>query len=52
MLDRMKSKSSYYLILEYCNGGDLNSFIQLYGKIPEDISRAIIVQIIEGMKHL
>ena len=27
MLDRMKSKNSYYLILEYCNGGDLASFV-------------------------
>ena len=27
MIDRMKSKNSYYLVLEYCNGGDLASFI-------------------------
>lgn len=52
MLDRMKSKSSFYLVLEYCNGGDLASFVGLVGKLPEDIARSIIIQIIEGMMHL
>jgi serine/threonine protein kinase len=52
MVDRMKSKSSYYLVLEYCNGGDLASFVSLQGKLSENISRQIIIQIIEGMLHL
>lgn len=52
MLDKMRSKSSFYLVLEYCNAGDLASFVNLVGKIPEDVSRLIILQIIEGMMHL
>ena len=52
MLDRMKSKSSYYLVLDYCNGGDLATFVANVGKLSEDISRLIIIQIIQGMMHL
>lgn len=52
MVDRMKSKSSYYLVLEYCNGGDLSSFVSAVGKLSENVSRLIIIQIIEGMIHL
>ena len=43
MMDKMKSKTSYYLVLEYCNGGDLASFSNIFGRIPEDISRQIII---------
>ena len=42
MVDRLKSKKSYYLVLEYCNGGDLSSFIELVGKLSEDDARKII----------
>jgi serine/threonine-protein kinase ULK/ATG1 len=39
MIDRMKSKNSYYLILEYCNGGDLSSFVAAQGKLSEEEAR-------------
>ena len=39
MIDRMKSKNSYYLILEYCNGGDLSSFVNSQGKLSEEEAR-------------
>lgn len=52
LIDRMKSRSSYYLILDYCNGGDLASFINVVGRVNEKEARHIIVQIIEGMIHL
>ena len=52
MIDRMKSKNSYYLILEYCNGGDLSSFVGAQGKLSEEEARQVIIQVIEGMNHL
>ncbi len=42
MVDRMKSKNHYYLILEYCNGGDLASYIEQVKKVSEDEGRLII----------
>ncbi len=52
LVDRMKSKSNYYLFLEYCNGGDLASFVSAVGKVKEREARTIILQIISGMMHL
>ena len=52
MVDRMKSKNHYYLVLEYCNGGDLASYIELVKKVSEEEGRLIIKQIVEGMAHL
>jgi serine/threonine protein kinase len=52
MLDRMKSKNSYYLVLEYCNAGDLASFVDSKCRLTEEEGRQIILQIIEGLNHL
>ena len=41
MVDRMKSKNSYYLILDYCNGGDMASFMQGQNGLPEHVTREI-----------
>ncbi len=52
LVDRMKSKNSYYLILEYCNGGDLASYVASRGKLLESEARDVIYQVIDGMRHL
>ena len=43
MVDRMKSKNSYYLILEYCNGGDLASYVSSQGRLLEEEARQVII---------
>jgi len=48
----MKSKNSYYIILEYCNGGDLASLINFQIKLKENEVRDIAFQIVKGMNHL
>lgn len=48
----MKSRTSYYLVLEYCNGGDLSSFVKRKGKLSEDEARTVVSQVIKGMEHL
>jgi len=52
MADRMKSKNSYYLILDYCNAGDLATYMSVHDKIAESEAREIIYQIVNGMNHL
>ena len=52
MIDRMKSKNSYYLVLEYNNGGDLATLIGLKKKLNEEDARLVVSQILNGMKHL
>jgi serine/threonine protein kinase len=52
MVDRMKSKNSYYLILDYCNSGDLATFLSLQDKLNETEAKEIIYQIVDGMNHL
>jgi len=52
LIDRMKSKNSYYLILEYCNGGDLASLIAERGRLEEMEARDAVYQIVDGMHHL
>lgn len=52
LVDRMKSKNSYYLILDYCNGGDLASYVASRGRLLETEARDVIYQVIDGMRHL
>ena len=40
--DRMKSDSNFYIVLDYCNGGDLSDYIKLVGNVPEPAAKAII----------
>ena len=52
MVDRMKSENHYYLVLEFCNGRDLESYLKLTGCVSENIARTMIKQIVDGMNHL
>lgn len=48
-----KSKTSYYLFYNFCNGGDLERFWKIRGgKLEEDIVRVIGNQIAEGLVYL
>ena len=52
MVDRMKSKNSYYLILDYCNGGDMASLLSNQERLTEVEAREVIYQVVDGMSHL
>lgn len=41
MVDKIKSINNYYLILEYCNGGNLAQYIDLVGKVNENVASMI-----------
>ncbi|KAI6647476.1 Serine/threonine-protein kinase ULK1-like [Oopsacas minuta] len=45
MLDFEETTSDIYLVLEFCNMGDLNDFLHKYNKISEEYIRIIFKQI-------
>lgn len=47
-----KSASHFYLILEYCNGGDLSSYINRHGRINEPLGRLLLRQLASGLNVL
>jgi serine/threonine protein kinase len=50
--DKMRSENSYYLVLEYCNGGDLAELKMIRHSFNEEEVRLIATQIIDGMLYL
>lgn len=48
----MRSVNSYYLVLEYCNGGDLAAMRDIRVKFNEEETRLITSQILDGMLYL
>ena len=57
MKDLLKSKTNIYVFLEYCNGETLNSFLENYKKIyneliPHNIIQMFTKQIIEGLSYM
>lgn len=48
----LKSQSSIYLILEYCQGRDLKSYLQNLDFIPIEIAKKLTRNLIESLKFL
>ena len=54
----LASNSNYYLIMEYCNGGDLTGCLQKYKKLYHettfsiDIVQYLMRQIVDAMKYI
>ncbi|XP_039270957.2 serine/threonine-protein kinase ULK1-like [Styela clava] len=46
------STQSYYLVMEYCNGGDLAEYLQAKGTLSEDTMRLFLRQIANAMKTM
>ena len=51
-LDVMESKHSYYIIQEFCDGGELRQTMKKKGKIPEKEAIAMLTQICNGFVEL
>ena len=53
LLDLRASENNYYLIFEYCNGGDLTVYKKAKGgKVSETIGRRIIRQVVSALNSL
>ncbi|XP_029371686.1 serine/threonine-protein kinase ULK1 isoform X2 [Echeneis naucrates] len=52
LLDFQETASSVYLVMEYCNGGDLADYLHSKGTLSEDTIRVFLQQIAGAMKVL
>eukprot|EP00794_Sanderia_malayensis_P014204 gene14204-15686_t len=52
LLDYIETSSNVYLIMEYCNGGDLADYLQSKGTLSEDTIKQFLLQIAAAVKML
>ncbi|KAM3132941.1 hypothetical protein pb186bvf_014937 [Paramecium bursaria] len=52
LIDVCESASNYYIIQEFCEGGDLAKFLQMHQNLPEEKSKDVLVQILLGFQEL
>ena len=50
--ENLQTSNNYYLILNYCNNGDLKSYLINNGSLPEDEAVHFLKQIMNGFKVL
>jgi serine/threonine protein kinase len=52
LIDVQKTENNFYLILEYCEGGDLGQFIKTHGPVDEETTQRWMQNLAEGFKAL
>ncbi|OEL29166.1 Serine/threonine-protein kinase ATG1a [Dichanthelium oligosanthes] len=52
LIDTIDTTDMMYLILEYCDGGDLDAFLQKHGRLPVATAKDLMRQLAEGLKVL
>jgi len=52
LLDIKKTSSSIYLFMEHCEEGDLSGLLARGGRMPENIARHALVQVVAGLYAL
>lgn len=46
------SKNNFYLVLEFCGGGDLHNYILRHTRLDETITRRFLIQLARGLQFL
>ena len=52
LYDIKKTANNFYLIMEYCNEGDLLQYLKDKNQLPEDEATDFLLQILNGFKTL
>jgi serine/threonine-protein kinase ULK/ATG1 len=47
-----KTSNNFYLVMEFCNGGDLDAYVKKKKYLVEDEAIEIMCQLIHGFEHL
>jgi serine/threonine protein kinase len=50
--DVLKTQNNIYLIMEYCEGGDLENYVKNKGKVEENIAKRWLSQLVETFIYL
>ncbi|EAY01731.1 CAMK family protein kinase [Trichomonas vaginalis G3] len=52
IVDLLKDKNNYYVVMEFCPNGDLFQFIVDNGRLTEDVGAFYMQQILEALKYV
>ncbi|MBA0686021.1 hypothetical protein Goari_013650 [Gossypium aridum] len=52
LFEAIETEDRIFLVLEYCDGGDLAAYIQRYGKVSEEVARHLMRQLAAGLQVL
>uniref|UniRef100_A0A803M385 Protein kinase domain-containing protein n=1 Tax=Chenopodium quinoa TaxID=63459 RepID=A0A803M385_CHEQI len=52
LFESIETEERIYLVLEYCDGGDLGAYIHRHGRVTEDSARDFIKQLAAGLQVL
>ncbi|KAK9758128.1 hypothetical protein RND81_01G209100 [Saponaria officinalis] len=52
LFDAIETEERIFLVLEYCDGGDLGEYIQKHGRVSEDVARHFMKQLAAGLQVL
>ena len=52
LYDLQKTTNNFYLIIEYCNAGDLANLKMVKRKFKENEAKTILKQLVEGFKDI
>ena len=46
LIHSFQTPDDFFLLMEYCSGGDLSTIIQKCGKVPEDLAKVYIAEVL------
>ena len=52
LLHTYQTQNHIYLIMQYCEGGDLHKYTQKYGKLNEKLAQKFSIQLASGLMYL
>ncbi len=52
LYEYMETQNNYYLVLQYCNNGDLENYLKKYGNLSESEAVYFLMQIMNGFREL
>ncbi len=52
LYEYLETTNNYYLVLQYCNGGDLESYLKKMNRLSESEALYFLMQIMNGFRVL